>query len=62
MGQFVNVGHQPNKPHMCSTFIINRGALKVIWTHTWDLFLSTCLWVLVGGEILRDYIALMEKP
>jgi len=29
--------------------------------HTWDLFLSTSLWVLVGEDILRDNAALIQK-
>ena len=49
-------------PTCAQRFSIKRGGLLVICTHSsCDLFLSTCLWVLVGGEILRDNTALIEK-
>ena len=47
-------------PTCAQRFSINKGDFQIISTLTWNLFLSTCLWVLVGGDIIRDNAALME--
>ena len=48
-------------PTCAQSFSINRGGLQVISTHLGSLPLSTCLWVLVGGEILGDNATLIQK-